>query len=366
MKYFRELSAARAEISKLPEINKKVGVFVSLSAFIDLGIDALSIAFREKEIFVFSILQWLVVALVYCLWVQMLDWIPADVWRSTEDSDSGSIADVVLLLWSFACVGLAAYPIGILSGCIGAAFLLKRLKRRCTIARCLRIVMPQSVPLWLFHWLDGWITTTQILDRLPKKRPVLPVERIISEAIYYAWKVGSAGMLPSILVGNGLAQSGVNSVKFARAHLRHVLKLRFGYSICCWVVGIGTYVLAVLWINSVILVPYGESIYDKVFWFYLWVAIPMLAGVLVVIIFLRPIYLLGIGNLYLRYMAEQGEAIVLPRPEKGYIDGLAAFCVLGIFITVAYVYRNELGIVDMLSVPYGAPERYPVPWASAN
>jgi len=366
MKYFRELFAARAEISKFPEIDTKVGAVVSLGMFIDHGIAALTIAFREKEIFVFSILQWLVVALAYFLWVQMLDWIPEDVWRSTENSDSGSIADIILLIWSFACVGLAAYPIGILSGCIGAAFLLKRLKRKCTIATCLRLVMPQSVPLWLFHWFDGWITAMQILERLPRKNPPTPLEHMRREALYYAWKVASAGMLPSILTGNGLARSGVNSVKFAWAHLRDVQKLRLGYSICCWVIGIGTYVLAVLWLNSGILAPYGTDIYGKVYWVYLWVALPMLAGVLVVIIFLRPVFLLGIGNLYLRYLAEKGEAVTLPKTEKGYMNGLAAFGVLMIFIAVAYVYRNELGIVDMLSVPYDAPERYPVPWASSN
>jgi len=74
--------------------------------------------FTEKEALFFVLLQWLVIFLVYLLWVQMLAWIPDEVWQSTENSDEGSIVDWILLLWSFICVGIAAFPIGILSGCM--------------------------------------------------------------------------------------------------------------------------------------------------------------------------------------------------------------------------------------------------------
>ena len=68
---------------------------------------ALLLGFKEKEIFFFGLIQWLAILLAYLLWVQMLHWIPQDVWdtveRCQEDNDNWAeecslIADIPLLL----------------------------------------------------------------------------------------------------------------------------------------------------------------------------------------------------------------------------------------------------------------------------
>lgn len=43
--------------------------------------------FVEKEMFVFVLLQFVAIALAYYLWVQMLAWIPDEVWEGAKDSD---------------------------------------------------------------------------------------------------------------------------------------------------------------------------------------------------------------------------------------------------------------------------------------
>src|SRR5690554_7624268 len=95
---------------------------------------------------------------------------------------------------------------------MGATHFLHKQGRESTVATCLKLVLPQSWSLWSFHWIDGWITVNQILDRLPKKGG--RKNPILSEALYYAWKLGISGVLPSIVTGNNLIKSGKNSVFF--------------------------------------------------------------------------------------------------------------------------------------------------------
>jgi len=198
-----KIDFVRDEIKNIPNIDEKPsGGISSFRARIGY---AISLGFKEKEIFFFGLLQWASIGVGYLLWVQMLDWIPEEVWRSAAESDEGSIADWILFAWSFICVGVAAFPVGILTGCMGATHFLHKQGRESTVATCLKLVLPQSWSLWSFHWIDGWITVNQILDRLPKKggrkNPVL------SEALYYAWKLGVTGVLPSIVTGNNLIKS---------------------------------------------------------------------------------------------------------------------------------------------------------------
>ena len=123
-----QLNFVKEEISQLTEVkNREVLKQECVKrGFLGRIGYALKLIFLEKEIIVFSVLQVAVIAAAYYLWVQMLDWIPESVWRSAENSKRGSIVDIVLLLWSFVCVGIATFPIGLLSGCIGAAHFLHR------------------------------------------------------------------------------------------------------------------------------------------------------------------------------------------------------------------------------------------------
>ena len=351
MGVFNKIAFIRDEIKDIPNIDEKPsGGIRSFGSRIGY---ALKLGLKEKEIFLFGLLQWASIGAAYLLWVQMLDWIPEEVWRSAADSDGGSIADIVLLVWSFVCVGIAAFPVGILTGCMGATHFLHKQGKESTIATCLKLVLPQSWPLWSFHWIDGWITVNQILERLPKKNDRrTPAQRALSEALYYAWKLGVSGVLPSLVTGNGLIKAGKHSVLFVKANFLEVAKLRAGYSALCWIVGIGAYVGAVFFFRSMDLVP-SEEVYSRMYTIYFWAAVPLLTAVAIVMLVLRPIYVLALCDLYSDHLEKRNIPVELPEnPSRG-VSAVIAFVCVCFILAIAYVYRVELGILDMLSTPYG-------------
>jgi Flp pilus assembly protein TadD/uncharacterized membrane protein len=347
-----EIEFVRDEIKGHPGIDKKpsggIAKFASRIGY------ALSLCFREKEIFVFVLLQWAAIGIAYLLWIQMLAWIPEEVWRSAAKSNKSSIADWVLLAWSFVCVGVAAFPVGILTGCMGAAHFLHKQGRESTIATCLKHVLPQSWSLWGFHWIDGWITVNQILDRLPSKNDRrTPAERALSEALYYAWKLGVSGVLPSIVTGNSLIASARNSVVFVKDNFLEVAALRAGYSALCWVVGIGAYIGAIALFVAVDIVPANHEIYGHIYTFYFWAAVPILIAAGMVMLFLRPIYVLALCDLYSDHLKNRNEKVNLPANPTKAASAIVAFGVLCVLVGVVFMYRNELGVMDMLSTPHG-------------
>ena len=351
MGIINKLSFVRDEINKIPDIeNEPTGGIKSFSSRIGY---ALSLGFKEKEIFTFGLLQWVAIALGYLLWTQMLDWIPEDVWRSAARSDTVSTADIILLIWSFVCVAVVAYPVGILSGCMGTAHFLHKQNRESTIAACFRLVMPQSWPLWAFHTIDGWITVMQIMQRLPKKNDHLSAsEKALSESLYYAWKLGVAGILPSIITGNGLIKSGKNSIVFVKDNFNEVAKLRAGYSLLCWIVGISAYVGTIALFNFVDIIPKSSEVYGHIYSFYLWAAIPILVALSIVMLLLRPIYILSICDLYSDHLKNKNISVNLPSNPSKAISALVVFAIICLMLTTVYLYRTELGIIDMLSVPH--------------
>lgn len=349
MKVLNIIDFVRDGIKDIPDIDKKPsGGIGNFRSRIGYGI---SLGLKEKEIFFFGLLQWVSIGIGYLLWVQMLDWIPEEVWRSAAESDEGSIADWILLAWSFVCVGVAAFPVGILTGCMGATHFLHKQGRESTVATCLKLVLPQSWSLWSFHWIDGWITVNQILDRLPKKggrkNPVL------SETLYYAWKLGVSGVLPSIVTGNNLIKSGENSVFFVKDNFVEVAKLRAGYSALCWIVGVGSYVGAILFFMAMDIAPEGDEIYGHIYTIYFWAAVPILIAIAIIMLVLRPIFVLALCDLYSDYLNEKGVEIDLPENPAKSTSAIIAFGCLCIIMAVVYMYRVELGVVDMLSTPYG-------------
>ncbi|WIO73600.1 hypothetical protein QP938_09875 [Porticoccaceae bacterium LTM1] len=351
MGVLNKIDFVRDEIKNLPDIEKKPsGGIASFSSRVGY---AISLGFKEKEIFFFGLLQWVSIGIGYLIWVQMLDWIPEGVWRSAAESDKGSIADLILFAWSFVCVGVVAFPVGILTGCMGATHFLHKQGSESTVATCLKVVLPQSWSLWSFHWIDGWITVNQILKRLPKKNDrTTPAKRALNEALYYAWKLGISGVLPSIVTGSNLIKSGKNSVVFVKDNFIEVAKLRAGYSALCWIIGIGAYVGAIFLFMTVDIVPKGDEIYGHIYTFYFWAAVPILIAVAIIMLFLRPIYVLALCDLYSDHLDRKGTDITLPDNPPKSVSAIVAFGCICVIIAVVYVYRNEIGIVDMLSTPY--------------
>lgn len=358
-----EFEGVKQEIQQMGSFEQKPSAGESLTGFFAYVGYAWNLMWQEKEIFTFALLQWAAVGAGYYLWVQMLDWIPVEVWRSAEGADEASVVDLILLAWSFVVVGVVAYFLGILSACMGAVHFIRRQGRSSSIAECLRIVLPKVWPLWIFTWIDSWITVNQILKRLPKKNDrTSPADRALSEALYYAWKIGTIGILPGLITGRGLVESCRQSIGVVRHKFKDVAKLRVGYSALCWVVGISAYIGTIyFFIMFRDLLPTGkEEIYGHIYTFYFWAGVPILIAVSIVQIFLRPVYVIASCHIYSDYLNEKQERIMLPRsPSKGY-SALVALGVLLLLLAAVFIYRDQLGITKMLSTVYGQGAGCPI------
>lgn len=307
---------------------------------------AVRLIFEEKEILVFALLQWLAVGLAYLVWVQMLGWIPMEVWESDSDIYNLGV-NLALLGWSVLCVGLTAFPVGILTGAMGAAHLLRSQGRASTLAACLQLSMRSAWSLWLFHWLDGWITVDRILERLPKRGYGQSLARLAAtELLYFAWKVGIMGVTPAVLTGKNLLEAGKSSVRFVKARLGRVVLLRGAYTAVNWIVGIGAYVGGLMFIFSVDAFDAPHSLYS----FYLWAAAPIVIAVGVLQLFVRPIFILAACNEYAEYLRQTGETVELPDAPAPATSAAVAFVILMIFAALIFVFRNEIGLMKILAV----------------
>jgi hypothetical protein len=318
---------------------ENVGAFVRSSAY------AIRLIFTEKEILLFSILQWVAIGVAYLIWVQIIGWIPMGVWESDSDN-AGTVINVVLLGWSLVCVALAAYPIAVLTAAMGAAHFLREQGQPSTIAACLKLALPNSKKLWMFHFADGWLTVMRILDRLPKRNKGSAAIRAAKEAAYYAWKVGTIAMPAALLTGKGLRAAGEDSLALVKARLGDVVKLRGGYSVACWIVGVFAYIGAFFFIGSV--GAFDDPVHPM-FAVYLWAAVPILIAVGIINLFIRPIYVIASCKYYSDLLIEQGEIVEFENlPGRG-TSAFVAFAVLAIILGFVFVFRQQLGLMDVLT-----------------
>ena len=140
---------------------------------------------------------------------------------------------------------------------------------------------------------------------------------------------------------------------FVKDNFVEVAKLRAGYSTLCWIIGIAAYVGAIILFMTVDIVPEGDEVYGHIYTFYFWAAVPILIAVAIIMLFLRPIYVLALCDLYSDHLDRQGTDIALPESPPKSISAIVAFGCICVIIAVVYIYRDEIGIVDMLSTPYG-------------
>lgn len=256
--------------------------------------NALGLIAQEREILAFSALQWVCIAVAYYAWIQFMRWIPEDVLRE----NSGDYAyEIAVLLWSGLCIAAAAYPVGILSGCVGAAHFLRAQGQESTVGACLKLVLPLSGRLGVFHAVDGWITAERILDRLPRRGGGSFLGRAAKEAAYYAWKVATVGMLPALLSGRGVLEAGKDSLELLKARPGEVIALRLGYSAVCWMIGLLAYFGGMAWMIS-------QPAADR-YSIYAVAGVPLLVAVGIVVLFLRPIFVLAACQLYSDFLHER-------------------------------------------------------------
>ncbi len=361
--YISEMNAVKKDIYKVIKNEKRPTFDEGLSGFWKRTKFTIKLVFLEKELITFAILQWVCIAIGYYLWVQVIGWIPDDVWVKIGESGNevnNRILNIIFFAWSFVCVGLVAFPLGLLTGAMGAVHFLNKQGKESTIIACFKMVLPRAWPLWIFHWMDGWITVNRILDRLPKKNDRrTAAQKALSEALYYAWKIATIGIMPGLVTGRGIIDSSKRSIGMVIKKFKDVIILRAGYSGLCWIVGIGTYMATLFFFRMFpdmvgLNAPGTTGIYK----FYFWAGVPMIISVGVIMLFLRPIYIISACDIYADYVQEEGENLMLPKPpgsissseDKGY-DLSAVITIILLLLTVIgfIVFRKEIGLMDILA-----------------
>lgn len=305
---------------------------------------AISLILEEKEIVVFSALQWVAIGIMYYVWVQFLGWIPPEVWEN-DDALAELGINLALLAWSFACVGIAAFFIGVLTGAMAAAHLLRSEGRESTLAACLSLSLRSAGPLWIFQWIDSWITTERIMARLPKRGWGRDLAWLAAtEVLYYAWKTATMAIVPALVTGKGLVAAGKNSVTFVLDRTGLAVRLRAAYSLLCWIVGIGTYIATIFFLGIVDAFDTENWVYAA----YAWAGIPLVAAVGVIKLFIRPVFVLATCIAYIEYARDRGEHIELAEGPGGFERIMIPFVLLILAVTFVYLFRDAIGLTQLL------------------
>lgn len=257
---------------------------------------ALRLIAGEKEIVLFAVLQWAVIGLAYLIWVQILDWIPDEVWnevrRSSNDRVQFTLVNIALLSWSFLVIAVASYPISILNAAMTAAHYLRSSGQPSTIAGCLNLAFKNLGRLWVFTTIDAWITVDAIMDRLPRKNGR---RTAFDELLYYAWKIGTIGVVPALVAGKGYVEAAKDSVSLLRNQPVRAIGIRMGYSLICWIIGIAAYFGGIYYLTAF---GGGASEAKAVYNFYVVIAVPIVIAVGVTSVAVRPFYLVMVSKLY--------------------------------------------------------------------
>ena len=319
---------------------------ISVTGFFASSAAAWNYIFSEKENILFALLQWGVIAIMYYIWVQGLNWIPDEVWEKAGKDGETNAANLVLLVWSFICVGVSAFPLSILNSCMSASLILHYQRRESTVLECLKIVLHNLGTLWVFTWIDGWWTVLRIMERLPRRRTASERSKNrIDEAMYQAWKFATLGFIPSILFGRKLKGGCFDCIKMIKSQFIEMAKLRIGYIVVCWLVSISCYIGGIY-----LCCKYREYIFNSegVYPFYMVMGVPLIIALLVIMVVFRPIYVISACKLYIHYSREEKIQPTLPQTSPKFYSLLAVFIALCGIIGVALLYHNKIGIDDFI------------------
>lgn len=313
----------------------------------------LKLIFREPEILLLVGIQWIVICLAYLAWLQMLQWIPDQVWNAIDLASKQdrkvvyNFLNIALLLWSFFIVYVASYPIAICNAAMVAVHDLYTSKKEISIYACFVIATQHVGRIWQFTAIDAWITVRAILDRLPKKHRN---RSAADELLYYAWKVATIVVVPSLVNGRNFIQAGKDSLQLLSAEPLRAIGLRFGYSAVCWIIGILAYLAAIIYF------AYFGSDEHQSHWlynFYFLMTGPIFVAVGIVTVLLRPFYLLGVAKFYtdsIDVSAEIEKDLRTPHHgnflfSKSFIIFLVLLCVL----MACVFFPDQLGITTLIN-----------------
>ena len=331
------------------DIKPKIWKRENIAGFFNRSAYAISLISREKEILLFSALQWIAIALVGLLWGEMLGWIPHELLnvRSLHDF----LVDFAVFAWSFLCTALAAYPIAVFTAAMGAAHFLRQQGQPSTIGACLQLALPNASRLWIFYLWDGWQTFNWIIDNVPRKGGGdfrFAERRALAKATHHAWKTGTLGMPPALLLGRGLIEAASESVSLLKKRSTEVVKLRGGYAAICGIV-----ILAGLMATTMLFIfgltpPKGtapRTIYV------LWIGVPMFAIIGVIELLVRPVYVIAACQMYSEFRKETRKPIKFGKPSDRGLNVLAAFLAACVILSLVAVYRDQVGLGDLMAIP---------------
>lgn len=328
---------------------EKPSMLTSMGSFGKQAANSLYFILTEKENIMFAVLQLVCIVLGYYIWVQALSWIPDEVWQATQENKEGTFVNILLWLWSFSCVGLVSLPLGLLTACMSASYILRSEGKESTVAECLKVALPKAWPIWVFSWIDGWWTVLRIMERLPKKNDRTPLStKLRNEIVYNAWKAASLGFIPALLFGRGAVEAGRDSVRLLVDRFMPLIKLRLAYALICWIVGIGSYI-GIFFIGRYIFNAM-QSEYDM-YTFYFYCGVPMIMALLIIMLIFRPLYIISACRIYTGYAHSQGIKAELPQSSPKFVSVTVAFAVLAVVIGVLLLYHTELGIDERIVAP---------------
>lgn len=338
-----EFDRLKTKAYKETDFSENPGYFGSIGSFFTSIAASLRFIFTEKENIVFALLQWATIALVYFIWIQGLSWIPEEIWKNDTENTA---ANLILLVWSLACVGLAAFPLGILTACMNASCLLRFQNKESTFTDCMKAAFSRAGTLWIFSWIDGWWTVKRILERLPKKNDrTLRSVKIEREIIYQLWKMISLGFIPALLYGRNFKDACKDSLFLLKKRFLPLIKLRLGYSFVCWIVGIGCYAGTVLFFCYMDKMPDEYDIYS----WYFYAGLPLILALLIIMILFRPLYIISACRIYINYACDEGITPNLPQRTSAFTNILVIFLCFAAIIGVVLLFHQQLGIDSFIT-----------------
>jgi len=317
---------------------------------------AVRVVAQSPQILLFAALQWMAVVLGYLAWTRVLQLIPDEAWNAIDDAVSKdehspvlALCNLTLLAWTFVVVSVVAYPVGLCSAAMVAVNDLRTSREQVTLAKCIAIADRHLGRIWAFTIIDSWITVWAILDRLPKKGSN---RSALDELAYYAWKVGTVGVVPALVNGRSFASASRDSLTLLKARTSEALGLRLGYSAVCWFVGIAAYLASFLFVRAVEGALPGQA--HRIFHFYLLMAVPVAIASAVVTVLLRPFFLLGVSALYAELIDVKDEVDRdVCRTSGG--DGrglpwrLLLFLAMLVALLGAIFFSDELGLTGRIA-----------------
>ena len=109
-------------------------------------------------------------------------------------------------------------------------------------------------------------------------------------------------------------------------------------------VGILAYAGAVVLVGKVGVVPEGAAAHQHIHAIYAWAGIPVVIAAALVLLLLRPVYVIALCELYARHLEESGEQLaVAPAPPPA-LSAVVAFLFLTALVVIAYVFGEQAGI----------------------